>query len=593
MQANPSHFDDLDIFIGLGYAEKKALAGRFDYRLVRGGERLIGQGDLANHLHIVLSGRFAVAREGGPPIAIIARGEPVGEIAFFNGGTRTANVTALRDSEVLSIARSDFDDLANAEPMLWRSTVMALANRLVETTDLHGSDLKEAPPPRTLILCPAGDAPVSQDFAFELVRAMEELGTKAALLDENTARSGSGGAALNSPEMNRWLAVQEAAHDLVVWFAPNEATEWAEKAIRQADAALLVGAENPSSLGPIEKLVFERLAPSDIRLATLNERTSEWLSHRTIAGHQRAKTEAQVAALARFLCGRARGLVLGGGGALCGAQVALVFAMREAGLDFDSFAGTSAGAAVAAALAMNLDRAEIISSVKDIFMTNKALKRWTVPKFGFIDPTIVDRMLKQHYGTGMLEDLPNPFFAIATDLADNAEHVMERGPLWEAIRASCSVPILLPPMIDSEGRILVDGGITNNLPVDPMRRRKRGPNAAIMLGQSRWRRAEYRYDDYPSRGELLREKISFRKRGRLKAPRIGQILTRSMLLASDAASADALTRTEAVFIPPLPKGMGITDWHRFEALERDSYDWAQREIERRLNDDPSAFDLFR
>lgn len=593
MQANPSHFNDLDIFHGLGDVEKKALAGRFDYRLVRGGARLITQGDPANHLHIVLSGRFAVAREDEAPLAFIARGEPVGEIAFFNGGTRTAHVTALRDSEVLSIARSDFDNLADTQPMLWRSTVMALANRLVEATDLRGSNTKEAPPPRTLILCPAGDAPVSPDFAFNLIKSLETLGVKAALLDEETARNGSGESALNSPEMNRWLAAHEASHDLVIWYTRGEANEWAQKAVRQADAALLIGSENPASLGPIERLVFDRLAPTDIRLATLNGRTSEWLKHRTVVGHHRAKTETQVATLARFLCGRARGLVLGGGGALCGAQVSLVFAMREAGLDFDSFAGTSAGAAVAAALAMNLNRPEIIAAVKDIFLTNKALKRWNVPKFGLIDPTIVDRMLKQHYGLGMLEDLPNPFFAIATDLADNAEHVMERGPLWEAIRASCSVPILLPPMIDSEGRILVDGGITDNLPVDPMRQRKRGPNAAIMLGQPRWRRAEYRYADYPSRGELVREKISFRKSRRLKAPRIGQILTRSMLLASDAASADALTRTEAVFIPPLPKGMGITDWHRFEALERDSYDWAQREIERRLNEDPAVFDPFR
>ena len=66
-----------------------------------------------------------------------------------------------------------------------------------------------------------------------------------------------------------------------------------------------------------------------------------------------------------------------------------------------------------------------------------------------------------------------------------------------------------------------------------------------------------------------------------------------MLLASVAASADALTRTDLIFIPPLPKGMGITDWHRFEALEQESYDWARREIERRLREEPETFDLFR
>ena len=508
MQASPHHFDDLDIFRGLSADEQDALARLFEYRLIPGGRRLITQGDPANNLHIIISGRFAVAREDSPTLAFIARGEPVGEIAFFNGGNRTAHVTALRDSEVLSISRADFDALADKQPMLWRSTVMALANRLVKATDSRDSDTDDVPAARTLILCPAGKQPVSLDFAFKLIEALHALGMNAVLLDEKTARASSGGAALESPEMNRWLAAHEAAHDLVVWFAPDEANEWAQKAVRQADAAVLVGSSSPTEIGAVEQLVFDRLTPSDIRLALVNGLSSAWLSDRVVGGHHRAETAPQVVALARFLCGRARGLVLGGGGALCGAHVAMVFAMREAGLDFDSFAGTSAGAAVAAALAMDFDRTEIIERVKDIFLTNKALKRWTLPKFGLIDPAVVDQMLKHHYGHGMVEDLPHPFFAMATDLADNAEYVMERGPLWEAIRASCSVPVLLPPMIDAEGRILVDGGITDNLPVDQMRRRKRGPNAAIMLGQAKWRRAAYQYKDYPNRAQLIREKFS-------------------------------------------------------------------------------------
>jgi hypothetical protein len=66
-----------------------------------------------------------------------------------------------------------------------------------------------------------------------------------------------------------------------------------------------------------------------------------------------------------------------------------------------------------------------------------------------------------------------------------------------------------------------------------------------------------------------------------------------MLLASDGASQEALSRAEATFLPPIPKGMGIIDWKRFRKLEADTYEWAKAEIDRRLAEDPAALDTFR
>ena len=593
MQATTSHLDDLDIFRSLDAAEKTALAAHFKYRVVEGGETLLRMGDDARHLHIVVSGRFAVSRDGGPVLAVIARGEPVGEIAFFDGGKRTADVIASRDSEVLSIERADFDGLADAQPILWRSTVLALTARLVKATAHVALDQQTPSQPRTLLVCPAGDGEVAPNFGFALMDALATLGTNARLLDETSVRSETGGAALDSPDVNRWLSVQEAAHDLTIWIVPNEATDWARKAVRHADAALLVASGSAKTIGPVEALAATRLDASDMRLAISDGLASDWLAHRQVAAAHRYGSKTEIAALARFLCGKARGLVLGGGGALCGAHIGIIFALREAGINFDSFSGTSAGAAVAGGLALGYGREDLIDRCTDIFLTNRALKRWTLPRHGLVDPQVVDEMLRKHFGTGLIEDLPAPFCAVATDLSDNGIHVMKRGTLWHAIRASCSVPVLLPPFIDAEGRILVDGGITDNLPVDPMRASKRGPNLAVMLGPAGWRRARYTYDDYPSRGALMREKLTPWKKPAFKAPRLGQIVTRSMLLASDMASQEALTRADAVFLPPLPKGMGITDWKRFKPLEQDSYEWAKVEIDRRLTADPAAFDAFR
>jgi len=593
MRADLLHFDDLDLFRGLSVDEKVRLAERFSYRTVEGGQMLLREGDDAKHLHIVKSGRFSVSRGGGPTLAVIARGEPLGEIAFFNGGKRTADVTALRDSEVLSIDRSDFDVLADAQPVLWRSIVLALTTRLDAVMAKTVDDGLVPSQPSTVALCPAGGGDVPRAFADGLVRALATLGKKARFLDVDILRAEAGGADVASPEANRWLDAQEAAHDLTLWIVPPTADEWAQKAIRQADAALIVTTENPAFFSPVEALIASRLSASETRLAVTSGLASDWLAGRKAGAVHRATSDADIFALARFLCGKARGLALGGGGALAGAHVGLVFALREAGVDFDTFAGTSAGAAIAGALALGFGREEIIERCDDIFLTNRALKRWTFPRYGLVDPATVDEMVRYHYGSGLIEDMPHPFRAVATDLSDNAAYIMQRGPLWHAIRASCSIPVLLPPFIDGAGRILVDGGITDNLPVDPLRSSKRGPNAAVVLGPARWRRATYQYSDYPARGALIREKLTPWRKPGIRAPRLGQIMTRSMLLASDAASQEALQRADLVFQPPVPKGMGITDWKRFKPLAQDTYEWAKVEIDRRLTEDPNAFDAFR
>jgi hypothetical protein len=68
-------------------------------RSLKRGDVLMRQGDLADALYVVVTGRFAVTVEGRqPPVAELGPGQPVGEIGFLAGRPRTATVTALRDS---------------------------------------------------------------------------------------------------------------------------------------------------------------------------------------------------------------------------------------------------------------------------------------------------------------------------------------------------------------------------------------------------------------------------------------------------------------------------------------------------------------
>jgi NTE family protein len=65
---------------------------------------------------------------------------------------------------------------------------------------------------------------------------------------------------------------------------------------------------------------------------------------------------------------------------------------------------------------------------------------------------------------GVIEELPIPYAAVAVDLISKEEVVFRKGSLFEAIRASVSIPSVLTP-VKSEGRLLVDGGVLNNIPI--------------------------------------------------------------------------------------------------------------------------------
>jgi CRP-like cAMP-binding protein len=85
-------------------------------RLLRG-ETLVLQNTPADAVFVVVSGRFEVRLDELPvPLAEIGVGQPIGEIAFFAGGLRTATVVAVRDSVVLELDRASFEDVARRVP---------------------------------------------------------------------------------------------------------------------------------------------------------------------------------------------------------------------------------------------------------------------------------------------------------------------------------------------------------------------------------------------------------------------------------------------------------------------------------------------
>jgi NTE family protein len=230
------------------------------------------------------------------------------------------------------------------------------------------------------------------------------------------------------------------------------------------------------------------------------------------------------------------------------------------------------------AIAQGLSVAEVLDQMEAMFIEAKAMRRLTVPIYSLLDPVVFDAELRARYGDKDIADQPINFFGVSTNLSTNALHVHRRGPLWEAVRASGSLPTVLPPFIDSEGNILVDGGVLDNIPVGQMHALKTGPNIVVSLGDPDevWR-TQARYDDIRGRWAILRD-LLLRRRQSVAFPSIVEIMSRSMVVASRIAARDMLGDTDVLLTPPIIPGMAILDWDKGRELADMAADYVAAQV---------------
>lgn len=164
-------------------------------------------------------------------------------------------------------------------------------------------------------------------------------------------------------------------------------------------------------------------------------------------------------------------LVLSSGGARGFAHIGAIEALEEQGYLISSIAGTSMGALIGGMYAAGklqtlkewvyaLNRRQILSLIDFSLSFNHIVK----------GDKIIEA-LKQLVPDVNIEDLSIPFCAVATDLKSNREIVFDKGSLYEAIRASISIPSFFRPMKLNES-VFIDGGVVNPLPLNRVKRIK-------------------------------------------------------------------------------------------------------------------------
>jgi NTE family protein len=155
-------------------------------------------------------------------------------------------------------------------------------------------------------------------------------------------------------------------------------------------------------------------------------------------------------------------LALGSGGARGFAHIGVLQVLEEIGIPIDGIAGASMGSIVGSFYASGMELRYIESLA--IHMKRRHWLDFTYPKMGFLTGTKITEMLHLLTKGKTFEQLDIPLSVVATDLLNGERVVFRSGPVYQAVRASISIPgIFVPYYLD--GRLLIDGGVIDRVPI--------------------------------------------------------------------------------------------------------------------------------
>jgi predicted acylesterase/phospholipase RssA/CRP-like cAMP-binding protein len=506
------------------------LASAADPVEVRAGGVLFAQGDAAEDAFIVTAGQMEVEIDG-VSVRTVGAGAVLGELALLTGGARSATVRARRDSHLLRVARVDFERVVGGDPSSLRVLAATMAAQLQQAAPVASS----SPRPSVISVVAAhrgADADAAGDV---LVRKLQQH-----------VRVCSPGVV--GPD---GLERAEREHDLVVLVAEDPGDAWWDTCVRQADLIVVVA----STGEPVPAANPVRVPGADLVLvgpAASGEKVREWqsvLDAYRITQATDGLDEALRPVAAR-LVGRSVGIVLAGGGARAFAHLGVLMELQDAGVPVDRFAGASQGSIIAALMARGFDARTGIERAYEEFVRNNPYSDYQVPTTSLVRGRRTERALARHLGGVNIEELPHMFRCVSTDLQSRMTHVHRTGDLTSAVMASISIPALFPPRRD-EDRLLVDGGVLDNLPVRTLMERDEGPVIAVNIGMGG--------------GGTPRSASATSDRRTVRVPALGETLMRSLFISSGGATREA-AQAGAIVVTPSSRGVGLLEFHQLDRM---------------------------
>lgn len=163
------------------------------------------------------------------------------------------------------------------------------------------------------------------------------------------------------------------------------------------------------------------------------------------------------------------GLALSGGAVRGMAHIGVLKYLEERNINIDVIAGTSAGSLIGALHAAGMSANEIEKIALNINWKTimKNIPTVSLPKKGLVNIKILEKLLNEHLGGLHFNQLKKPLIVVAVDLINSRVVHIKSGEVTSAILASCAIPGIFTP-IERDGLTLIDGGVLQNIPTEPL-----------------------------------------------------------------------------------------------------------------------------
>lgn len=512
-----------------------------EWRRLRQGEVLLREGDESDSVFFVVRGRL-IATTIDPlsgeraKIGEAGRGDVVGEMGLLGRTSRTATVTAVRDTVVAGMGEEAFLSLVERQPRM----MIELSLRAVA----RANDPRWHSAPSTVLAVINGtDGPIDwlldgieAELALHgVVRRLSPRRVDLALDSQGIFDIDRG--EIGDVRVSRLVHEFELEADHLIVEVGDSDGPWSRRALGMADRALVVASPDLSIersdlieqlLGGCPAGVARSLAlihPSSDPRPTGSRAVSQRVGADDVI-HATKGNAADAARIARVSVGRANTLVLSGGGGRGFAHIGVYRALTELGFPIDMVGGTSMGAVIGTVIGDAQSADEIVAWTERYFPD--ALD-YTLPLVSLTKGNRIARSAAATFGDRDIEDLWLRYFALSTDLTTSRSHVHDTGSVVLAIRATSAIPGVMPPVPFGDA-LLIDGGVLNNLPMDIARQKApAGLVVAVDVAPPRGPGAHGDYGLSVSGWDALRSRL---RSGRSPYPSISAVLMRSMITAS-------------------------------------------------------------
>jgi len=243
------------------------------------------------------------------------------------------------------------------------------------------------------------------------------------------------------------------------------------------------------------------------------------------------------------------GVALGGGGARGIAHIGVLKALEESNICISYISGTSIGALVASYYAFGKNLNDIKEIGKNLNFTS--VIGFSLHKKGLFSTKSIESMILRDLGNVNIEDSIIPLAICTTDISTGEQIVLRHGNLAKAVCASTAIPGIFIP-IEIESRTLIDGGISENVPISLLDKMGAGITLGINLNGSQ---------SYPAPNEMI------------------TIMSNAIDIAIDLRTKDQLQKADFVISLNLDKYSRLDNSKQFEDLYNEGYQHTKQKID--------------